>query len=540
MSSRPKLWNTGMRPKTTTTATSGALRRKASGTASAVSSASAIAIRPVSSSDAKTTSAAPSARSTTASSASARPAGSARMRPIRERSGVTEPNLTRARDADVLLPGDPGSSSRMRPGRPGAPSGLSPRPTTRGRRAGTVTEHEDLDGHHHRRRRPRRRARHPHRPRRGGPLGPDPLRRRRSRQPAPDGRLARSRDRPPRRPPRRLRRRGPRGRARAPRARGHRPDRPRRRLRPVRRGRGQRGSRLDPRPSRQGLDRPPHGRGDQRPALRRRPQPRRLAPRARGGLRSLTPRKDPMLTQIATAASAATAHAVAATAVTRRYGEGESAVDALRGVTLEVPVGQFTAVMGPSGSGKSTLMPLLAGLDRPTEGTVVLAGTDLTTLNDDALTQLRRDRVGFIFQAFNLLPVLDARENIVLPMSIAGRDPDDAWVDQLIDLVGLRDRITHRPSELSGGKQQRVAVVRALASRPAVVFADEPTGNLDTTASTEILQLLRRSVDEFGQTIIMVTHDEDAAAYADRLLVLRDGRLVEDRAPARAPQAASV
>jgi putative ABC transport system ATP-binding protein len=179
-------------------------------------------------------------------------------------------------------------------------------------------------------------------------------------------------------------------------------------------------------------------------------------------------------------------------------------------------------------------MHLLAGLDRPTAGTVVLDGVDLTTLNDDALTQLRRDRVGFIFQAFNLLPVLDARENIVLPLSIAGRDPDDAWVDQLIDLVGLRDRVTHRPSELSGGQQQRVAVVRALASRPAVVFADEPTGNLDSHASTEILQLLRRSVDEFGQTIIMVTHDEEAAGYADRLLVLRDGQLVEDRAPAPA------
>jgi putative ABC transport system ATP-binding protein len=215
----------------------------------------------------------------------------------------------------------------------------------------------------------------------------------------------------------------------------------------------------------------------------------------------------------------------------RVYGEGGAAVTALGGVSVEFPAGAFTAIMGPSGSGKSTLMHLLAGLDRPTAGTVVLDGVDLTTLNDDALTQLRRDRVGFIFQAFNLLPVLNARENIVLPLSIAGREPDDAWVDQLIDLVGLRDRLTHRPSELSGGQQQRVAVVRALASRPAVVFADEPTGNLDSHASTEILQLLRRSVDEFGQTIIMVTHDEEAAAYADRLLVLRDGQLVEDRVP---------
>src|SRR3954462_2850445 len=221
---------------------------------------------------------------------------------------------------------------------------------------------------------------------------------------------------------------------------------------------------------------------------------------------------------------------VSATDLTRRYGEGEAAVTALDGVSVDFPAGRFTAIMGPSGSGKSTLMHLLAGLDRPTAGTVVLDGVDLTTLNDDALTQLRRDRVGFIFQAFNLLPVLNARENIVLPLSIPRRDPHDAWVAQLIDLVGLRDRITHRPSELSGGQQQRVAVVRALASRPAVVFADEPTGNLDSHSSTEILQLLRRSVDEFGQTIIMVTHDEEAASYADRLLVLRNGQLVEDRA----------
>src|SRR3954452_16129226 len=226
---------------------------------------------------------------------------------------------------------------------------------------------------------------------------------------------------------------------------------------------------------------------------------------------------------------------VSAQDLRRVYGESGAAVTALDGVSVDFPAGRFTASMGPSRYGKSTLMHLLGGLDRPTAGTVTLDGVELTTLNDDALTQLRRDRVGFIFQAFNLLPVLDARENIVLPLSIAGRDPDDAWVDQLIDLVGLRDRITHRPSELSGGQQQRVAVVRALASRPAVVFADEPTGNLDTTASTEILQLLRRSVDEFGQTIIMVTHDEEAAAYADRLLVLRDGRLVEDRIQDRAP-----
>jgi putative ABC transport system ATP-binding protein len=221
---------------------------------------------------------------------------------------------------------------------------------------------------------------------------------------------------------------------------------------------------------------------------------------------------------------------VSAEDLQRVYGEGAAAVTALDGVTVDFPAGAFTAIMGPSGSGKSTLMHLLAGLDRPTAGAIVLDGVELGTLGDDALTQLRRDRIGFIFQAFNLLPVLTARENIVLPQAIAGRKPDDAWVDQLIELVGIGDRMTHRPSELSGGQQQRVAVVRALAGRPAVVFADEPTGNLDSASSTEILSLLRRSVDEFGQTIIMVTHDEEAAAYADRLLVLRDGRVVEDRA----------
>ena len=222
---------------------------------------------------------------------------------------------------------------------------------------------------------------------------------------------------------------------------------------------------------------------------------------------------------------------VSAQELRRVYGEGEAAVTALDGVDVEFPAGAFTAIMGPSGSGKSTLMHLLAGLDRPTSGRVVLDGTDLTTLDDDDLTQLRRDRVGFVFQAFNLLPVLDARENIVLPLSIAGRKPDEAWLETLIDAVDLRDRLTHRPSELSGGQQQRVAVARALASRPAVLFADEPTGNLDSRNSTEIMELLRRSVDEFGQTIVMVTHEEHSAAYADRLLVLRDGQIVEDRAP---------
>ena len=202
---------------------------------------------------------------------------------------------------------------------------------------------------------------------------------------------------------------------------------------------------------------------------------------------------------------------------------------ALDGVTVEFPAGQYTAIMGPSGSGKSTLMHLLAGLDKPTSGSVVLDGVEITTLDDRRLTELRRERVGFVFQSFNLLPVLDARENIVLPLSIAGKRPDPEWLEKLIDTVGLRDRLDHRPSELSGGQQQRVAVARALASKPAVVFADEPTGNLDSKSSTEVLELLRRSVDEFGQTVIMVTHDVDAAKHADRVVELADGRIVADR-----------
>jgi putative ABC transport system ATP-binding protein len=219
---------------------------------------------------------------------------------------------------------------------------------------------------------------------------------------------------------------------------------------------------------------------------------------------------------------------VTATDVTRRYGEGEAAVHALAGVSAEFPEKQFTAIMGPSGSGKSTLMHVLAGLDQPTSGSVVLAGTEITDLDDKRLTELRRDKVGFIFQSFNLVPVLNAEENILLPLLIAGRDVDRAWFDQLIEIVGLGDRLTHRPAELSGGQQQRVAVARALASRPAVVFADEPTGNLDSKTSEDILQLLRRSVDEFGQTIVMVTHDPDAAQIADRLLTLNDGLVVSD------------
>jgi putative ABC transport system ATP-binding protein len=225
---------------------------------------------------------------------------------------------------------------------------------------------------------------------------------------------------------------------------------------------------------------------------------------------------------------------VSATDVTRRYGEGEAAVDALAGVSVAFPAGAFTAIMGPSGSGKSTLMHILAGLDRPTAGSVILDGVELANLDDKRLTELRRDKVGFIFQSFNLLPVLTAAENIVLPLSIAGRKPDKEWLDRLIDTVGLRDRLTHRPAEMSGGQQQRVAVARALISRPAVVFADEPTGNLDSKASDEVLRLLRRAVDDFGQTVIMVTHEEHSASYADRRIEVADGRIVADRAVAEA------
>jgi putative ABC transport system ATP-binding protein len=225
---------------------------------------------------------------------------------------------------------------------------------------------------------------------------------------------------------------------------------------------------------------------------------------------------------------------VVATDLTRRYGEGDAAVDALAGVSTAFERDRFTAIMGPSGSGKSTLMHILAGLDKPTGGSVTLDGVEITGLDDGELTKLRRDKLGFVFQFFNLLPVLTAEENLVLPLSIAGRKPDQAWVEQLIQTVGLAERRTHRPAELSGGQQQRVAVARALVSKPAVVFADEPTGNLDSKASADVLQLLRQAVDEFGQTVIMVTHDPVAAAHADRLITLRDGKLVQDGAPGSA------
>jgi putative ABC transport system ATP-binding protein len=222
---------------------------------------------------------------------------------------------------------------------------------------------------------------------------------------------------------------------------------------------------------------------------------------------------------------------VRAADLTRRYGEGSTAVDALAGVSVDVASGALTAVMGPSGSGKSTLMHILAGLDKATSGEVWIAGTAIGELNDTQLTKLRREHIGFIFQFFNLLPMLTAKENIVLPLSIAGEKPDAGWVDELTAKVGLTERLKHRPSQLSGGQQQRVAIARALVSKPTVMFADEPTGNLDSRTSGEILDLLRESVSELGQTTVMVTHDARAAAIADRVLFLADGRIVNDLGP---------
>ena len=225
---------------------------------------------------------------------------------------------------------------------------------------------------------------------------------------------------------------------------------------------------------------------------------------------------------------------VTASGLTKVYGEGEAEVRALDGVDVTFDKGVYTSIMGPSGSGKSTLMHVLAGLDTPTTGSVEIEGTEITGLDDTDLTQLRRDKLGFVFQFFNLLPVLSAEENIVLPLSIAGRKPDLDWVEELIGRVGLGDRRDHRPSELSGGQQQRVAVARALVTKPSVLFADEPTGNLDSRSSHDVLDLLRGSVDDYGQTVIMVTHEPDAAAHGDRLIALRDGKLVHDAPPVSA------
>jgi putative ABC transport system ATP-binding protein len=219
---------------------------------------------------------------------------------------------------------------------------------------------------------------------------------------------------------------------------------------------------------------------------------------------------------------------VVATEVARRYGEGDTAVDALRGVSLDVSRGKLTTVMGPSGSGKSTLMHILAGLDRPTSGTVSIDGNEITALDDTALTKLRRQHIGFIFQFFNLLPMLTAEENVTLPLTIAGEKIDRAWLEQLLESVGLKDRRKHRPSELSGGQQQRVAIARALVSKPTVVFADEPTGNLDSKTGGEILELLRQAVEDTGQTTVMVTHEPRSASIADRILFLADGNIVKE------------
>ena len=220
--------------------------------------------------------------------------------------------------------------------------------------------------------------------------------------------------------------------------------------------------------------------------------------------------------------------AASATNVSKIYGHDDSEVRALDDVTIQFKKGHFTAIMGPSGSGKSTLMHCMAGLDSLTTGSVAINGIELSGLSDKALTQLRREQIGFIFQAFNLIPTLNAKENIVLPLSLGGQKGDGAWIENVIDAIGLRDRLEHRPSELSGGQQQRVAVARALASKPRIIFADEPTGNLDSTTGAEILSFMRKAVDELGQTIVMVTHDPVAAAYADRIIFLADGKVVSE------------
>ena len=236
-------------------------------------------------------------------------------------------------------------------------------------------------------------------------------------------------------------------------------------------------------------------------------------------------------TTIAQAPAAAPAQAssiVRLQGVSKIYGSGDAQVRALDDVSVGFGAGEFTAIMGPSGSGKSTMMHILAGLDAPTSGRVFVEDTDITALKDTALTKLRRDRIGFVFQSFNLVPTLDARANILLPMRLAGTTPEKGWFDLIVNSLGIADRLSHRPSEMSGGQQQRVAVARALMSRPAVIVADEPTGNLDSHSTTEVMDLLRRAVDELGQSVIMVTHDTATAVYADRVLVCRDGRIVSD------------
>ncbi|KXO99474.1 ABC transporter ATP-binding protein [Tsukamurella pseudospumae] len=232
--------------------------------------------------------------------------------------------------------------------------------------------------------------------------------------------------------------------------------------------------------------------------------------------------------EIPTANIPVTGVAARAANLTKVYGEGDNVVHALAGVTVDFLAGEFTAIMGPSGSGKSTLMHCLAGLDAATGGSVLVGGTELTSLNDKQITQLRRDRIGFVFQAFNLVPTLTAIENITLPLDIAGRKPDQQWLDTVVDRLGLRPRLGHRPTELSGGQQQRVACARALVGRPEIIFGDEPTGNLDSRSGAEVLSILRAAVNDFGQTVVIVTHDPRAAAYADRVVFLADGRIVDE------------
>ena len=282
----------------------------------------------------------------------------------------------------------------------------------------------------------------------------------------------------------------------------------------------------------------PHPRGAQSGTLRRLRTPYPRGPPA-GTVRWSPPPQEPMSMQSAVILNephpaVAPDAVVTARDVVRRYGDGDTAVDALRGVSVDIAEGRLTAVMGPSGSGKSTLMHILAGLDTAHRGEVTVAGVDISGLDDSELTKLRRDHIGFIFQFFNLLPMLTAAENIVLPLKLAGTKPNQAWLEEVVDSVGLSERLAHRPSELSGGQQQRVAVARALVSRPSVMFADEPTGNLDSTTSGEILALLRDSVDTLGQTTVMVTHDAHAAAIADRVLFLADGDIVRDLGPSSA------
>jgi putative ABC transport system ATP-binding protein len=236
----------------------------------------------------------------------------------------------------------------------------------------------------------------------------------------------------------------------------------------------------------------------------------------------------PGMTTTTSTAGPATAVAARTVDATKVYGSGDTEVRALDGVTVDFETGRYTAIMGPSGSGKSTLMHCVAGLDTLTSGQAFIAGTELTSLDDKALTQVRRDQVGFVFQSFNLIPTLSAIENITLPMDLAGRKPDQAWLDSVVQTVGLRDRLSHRPSELSGGQQQRVAVARALAAQPKIIFADEPTGNLDSRAGAEILEFMQRAVTDLGQTIVMVTHDPVAAAYASRVVFLADGKIVDE------------